>query len=144
MSPRQPCSGQIDAPHRRTGRGIGLFAQPLPSVEPALLLAALLEELDDRVLPAFERADFDGLLMMLTSFHVTARMAPSTDKLFFLERQRLARRHRIRIPRGSRDKRQMITPSSWRPTHLFGPPPSLRAARLVVALEPLPDRDAAV
>lgn len=66
---------------RGVRRGIGLFAQPLPSVEPALLLAALLEELDDRVLPAFERADFDGLLMLLTSFHVTARMTPSTDKL---------------------------------------------------------------
>lgn len=56
---------------QRTGRGIRLFAQPLPSVEPALLLAALVEELDDRVLPAFERADFDGLLMLFTSFHVT-------------------------------------------------------------------------
>lgn len=73
---------------RRTGRGIRLFAQPLPSVEPALLLAALLEELDDRVLPAFKRADLDGLLMLLTSFHVTARMAPSTDKTGCLERQR--------------------------------------------------------
>ena len=86
---------------RRTRRGIGLFAQPLPSVDPALLLAALLEELDDRVRPARERADFDGLLMLLTSFHDTARMTPSTDKLVRLERRRVACRHRVRIPRAS-------------------------------------------
>jgi hypothetical protein len=85
---------------RWTRRGIGPSAQPLPSVEPALLLAALPEELDDRR-PAFERADFDGLLMLLISFHVTARMTPSTDKLVRLERQPLACRHRVRIPRAS-------------------------------------------
>jgi hypothetical protein len=79
---------------QRTGRGIRLFAQPLPSVEPALLLAALLEELDDRVLPAFDRADFDGLLMLLTSFHVTARMALSTDKPVVSSANGLAPRHR--------------------------------------------------
>jgi hypothetical protein len=59
-----------------------------------LLLAALLEELDDRVLPAFERADFDGLLKLLTSFHVTARMAPSTNKPVVSSANGLAPRHR--------------------------------------------------
>jgi hypothetical protein len=91
MSPRQPCFGQIDAPHPTGRAGHRALRSGLAErVEPALLLAALLDELDDRVRPAFERAAFDGLLMLLTSFHVTARMTPSTDKLVRLGRQRLA------------------------------------------------------
>ncbi len=44
-----------------------MLAQPLPSVEPALLFADLLDESEDRVRPAFDSAAFDGLLMLLTS-----------------------------------------------------------------------------
>lgn len=35
----------------------------MPRVDPALLLAPLLEESDARVLPAFDSAAFDGLPM---------------------------------------------------------------------------------
>lgn len=44
-----------------------LATQPFPSVEPALLLAGLLDELEAKVRPAFESAAFDGLPMLLTS-----------------------------------------------------------------------------
>jgi hypothetical protein len=56
------------------------LAQPLPSVEPALLLADLLDELEDRVCPALESADFDGLPILLTSSLRTTMVTRSPDK----------------------------------------------------------------
>ena len=41
--------------------------QPLPSVEPALLLADLLEESDANLLAAFDSAALDGLPIAITS-----------------------------------------------------------------------------
>lgn len=42
--------------------------QPLPRVDPALLLADLLDESEASVLPAFDNAAFDGLPIVITSF----------------------------------------------------------------------------
>ena len=42
--------------------------QPLPRVDPALLLADLLDESEASVLPAFDNAALDGLPIMITSF----------------------------------------------------------------------------
>lgn len=50
-------------------RGIpGLDAQPLPRVDPALLLADLLDKSEASVLPAFDSAALDGLPNVITSF----------------------------------------------------------------------------
>jgi hypothetical protein len=56
------------------------MVQPLPRVEAALLFADLFEESEDRVRPALDNAAFEGLLMLLTSSHVTARVARRTDR----------------------------------------------------------------
>lgn len=47
--------------------GIVTTVQPLPSVEPALLLADLLEESEANVLPALDSAALDGLPIAITS-----------------------------------------------------------------------------
>ena len=49
-------------------RGIGDGNQPLPRVEPALLLADLLDASDASVRPALDNAAFEGLPISLTSF----------------------------------------------------------------------------
>lgn len=50
------------------GHHFGLVGQPLPSVEPALLLADLLDESEANSLPAFDSVAFDGLPIAITSF----------------------------------------------------------------------------
>lgn len=45
----------------------GLDAQPLPRVDPALLLADLLDEPEANVLPALDNADLEGLPNVITS-----------------------------------------------------------------------------
>lgn len=42
--------------------------QPLPRVDPALLLADLLDESEASALPAFDNAALDGLPIVITSF----------------------------------------------------------------------------
>lgn len=49
------------------GHRWGWTVQPLPSVEPALLLADLLEESEANVLPALDSAALDGLPISITS-----------------------------------------------------------------------------
>lgn len=52
-----------------TGRDAQPFALcPLPRVDPALLLADLLDESEASVLPAFDSAALDGLPNVITSF----------------------------------------------------------------------------
>jgi hypothetical protein len=58
-----PRTSRSGAGHRRV-----LDRQPLPRVDPALLLADLLDESEASVLPAFDNAALDGLPIVITSF----------------------------------------------------------------------------
>jgi len=56
-------------------------AQPLPRVDPALLLADLLDEPEASVLPAFDRTHLEGLPNVITSLDwVTPSVTGRSDK----------------------------------------------------------------